>query len=389
MDIKDRVDKLKSFVEAADYAGYDPFDALNSPFVKAVSSRSKTLRMVFTQLLRRSPVNLRSVLSVEKGHNPKGIGLFLGGYAKLYSLNNDESLKPEIEYLLELLESLKAVGYSGNSWGYNFDWQSRTTFRPKGTPTIVNSSFIGHALLDCYELTGSQRALEMALPIRDFILNDIKRVDEGQTFGFSYTPVDNSVVHNANMMGASIIIRLNKYAPDQSAHQLALAALAYSMNHQESDGSWYYADTDCQKWIDSFHTGFNLQALRYIIADGEGAEYLRNYESGVEFYADNFFLNDGTPKYYYNKIYPVDIHSPAQAIYFFSGMGEKYLTLTENVLRWMLNHMQSPEGYFYFRKGRLHTNKICYMRWSQAWAFHALVEYMFQKQSVLKSVKPG
>jgi len=32
-------------------------------------------------------------------------------------------------------------------------------------------------------------------------------------------------------------------------------------------------------------------------------------------------------------------------------------------------------GYFYFRKGRYLTNKIPYMRWGQAWAFHALTEY--------------
>ena len=42
-------------------------------------------------------------------------------------------------------------------------------------PTIVNTSFIGHALLDCYEYTGLQQALEMAVPIKDFILNDLHR----------------------------------------------------------------------------------------------------------------------------------------------------------------------------------------------------------------------
>ena len=164
---------------------------------------------------------------------------------------------------------------------------------------------------------------------------------------------------------------------------IALSSLTYSMNHQNDDGSWFYADTPTQKWIDSFHTGFNLQALRYILNDGYGSEYQQGYEKGVKYYADNFFLSDGTPKYYHNKVYPIDIHAPAQAIVFFSGMGKRYKDLTNTILRWMLDNLYSGKGWFYFQKRRFYTNKIPYMRWSQAWAFHALTEYArayFEKQ---------
>lgn len=153
MNVTSYLDNLKAYVETTGYAGYDPYDALNSPLLRMLSGRSKMLRIAFTQLLRRSPVNLRPLLGVRKGHNPKGIGLFLWGYAKLYKLHGqDEDLK-RIHYLLDLLEGLKSTNCSGNAWGYNFDWQSRAFFRPRGTPTIVNSAFIGHALLDCYEHT--------------------------------------------------------------------------------------------------------------------------------------------------------------------------------------------------------------------------------------------
>jgi hypothetical protein len=95
----------------------------------------------------------------------------------------------------------------------------------------------------------------------------------------------------------------------------------------------------------------------------------------VHFYSENFFLADGTPKYYHDRVYPIDIHAPAQAIAFFSGEGQAYRELTDRVLGWTLEHMKDPKGYFYFRKGRNWTNKIPYMRWSQAWMFHALTEY--------------
>ena len=141
------LEKLRNYIERQDYAGYDPYDALNSPFLKTLSSKSKWVRIAFTQLLRRCPVNLRPILRVKKGYNPKGIGLFLGGYSRLFSVTQDEKLLPKIEYVTKLLELLGSTGYSGNCWGYNFDWQSRTFFRPKWTPTVVNTAFIGHALV--------------------------------------------------------------------------------------------------------------------------------------------------------------------------------------------------------------------------------------------------
>ena len=370
-----------AYVEAADYAGYDPYDALNSPLIRCIGANSKWVRIVATQLLRRSPVNLRPLLGIRKGHNPKGIGLFLWGYSKLYALTKEPRYLERIDYLLDMLEQLRSKGYSGNAWGYNFDWQSRTFLRPKWTPTIVNTSFIGHALLDCYELTGRQKALDLAIPIKDFILGDLHRTPLDDTFCFSYTPVDTEVVHNANLLGASILARLTRYCDDDRLPSAVSASLGYSMQRQREDGSWSYADTSIQGWIDSFHTGFNLQALRYILETGLGEQYVAAYRRGVQYYAAHFFLEDGTPKYYHDCTYPIDVHAPAQAICFFSREGEEYKELTDRIVTWMLKNMYSDRGCFHFRNGRLLTNRIPYMRWSQAWAFHALTDYLLAAEN--------
>ena len=147
-----------------------------------------------------------------------------------------------MQHLLYLLSAQRSKGYSGNCWGYNFDWQSRAFFIPKFTPTIVNSAFIGHALLDTYEYTGIQEALDLAIPIGDFILNDLQRTREGDTFCFSYTPKDKTAVHNANLLGASLLIRLYKISGDRKLREAALASLAFSMKYQHEDGSWPYGD---------------------------------------------------------------------------------------------------------------------------------------------------
>lgn len=376
MDIRPYLQTILSYIESNDYAGYDPYDALNSPLLNLLSSKSKWTKIAFTQFLKRCPLNLRPMLGVKKGHNPKGIGLFLWGYTKLYTIEKREEYLEKINYLLYLLEKLRSKGYSGSSWGYNFDWQSSTYLRPKAIPTVVNTSFIGHALLDCYESTNKQEALDMAIPIKDFILNDLHRTWLEDTFCFSYTPVDMAVVHNANLLGASILIRLKRYCDKPELGDAASASLAYTMKHQLPDGSWYYADTPSQKWIDSFHTGFNLQAIKYFLEEGYALEYQDAYERGVSYYADNFFLKDGTPKYYHDRVYPIDIHAPAQAIVFFSRLGRKYKELSNTVLSWILDNMYNGKGWFYYQKKKFYTNKIPYMRWSQAWAFHALTEYM-------------
>ena len=375
MDINHSLNKLRQYIEQENFKGYDPYDALNSPIVRFLSFSQTYLRIAFIQALKKAPLNLRPLLLINKGHNPKGLGLFLWGYARLYQIEKKPEFLQKIRYLLGLLNSLKSSGYSGHCWGYNFDWQSRAFFLPKYTPTVLNSSFIGHALIDAYEHTGIKEVLELAIPIKDFILNDLNRYGENGTICFSYSPLDHYFVHNANLLGASLLIRLHAHTGEDAVREAALAALTYSMRHQRDDGSWYYAEKEGAHWVDSFHTGFNLQAVKVFLDLGSGEEWRLCFERGVDFYAHQFFLEDGTPRYYHDRTYPIDIHAPAQAVVFFSRMGPAYAELTRRILEWMIAHMQDPAGFFYFQKHRWYTNRIPYMRWGQAWAFHALTDY--------------
>lgn len=365
-----------SFIEGEDFKGYDPYDALNSRIINSLCFNKKYSRIIWTQILKRFPLNIRPVFGIKKELNPKGMGLFIWSYAKLYKKEGNQKYLENINSLLGFLEELKSKRYSGNCWGYNFDWQSRAFYVPRFTPTLVNTSFIGHALIDTYEYTKIEKALDMALSIKNFILNDLNRKVEDSSICFSYTPLDHTAIHNANLLGASLLIRLLKYIKDPILKELALASLAYSMKYQRDDGSWFYAETDYQRWIDSFHTGFNLQSIHYFLAEGYAEEYRKAFDKGVRFYAKNFFLEDGTPKYYHDKIYPIDIHSPCQAVVFLSRIGDQYKDLTRKILEWMINNLHNKKGYFYYQKYKLFTNKIPYIRWSQAWSFHALSEYL-------------
>ena len=98
-------------------------------------------------------------------------------------------------------------------------------------------------------------------------------------------------------------------------------------------------------WVDSFHTGYNLDAL---IAYQEltGDESFKHYiEKGFDYYINHFFEPDGTPKYYDNQIYPIDIHCPGQLFVTLSRLYklDEYRDLTEKVMQWTIHNMQTKD----------------------------------------------
>ena len=100
--------KLKNYIESEHYRGYDPYDALNSPILKAFSFNLKYVQIAFTQILKSLPIDIRFFLSIKKGYNPKGIGLFIWGYAKLYAIEKKSECLDRIDYLLDALERLQS-----------------------------------------------------------------------------------------------------------------------------------------------------------------------------------------------------------------------------------------------------------------------------------------
>lgn len=365
--------KLLDWARKRYFEGFDPYDALNSPLARVLSLGTKHGRIALTQILRRAPFNFRPALLIKPGANPKAIALFLEGCVALGEAATAKTLA-------ERLLSLRSPDFSGSAWGYNFPWQNRFQLLPRNTPTIVNTAFAGHALLDYYEISRDPKTLDAALATSDFILNDLNRLTNGDNeLCFSYTPLDRNFVHNANLLGASLLARLAVDYERAEALDPALCALRYSARCQHDDGSWFYAQRHEQNWVDSFHTGFNLEALRRVLTLGLVPELRENYEKGVRFYAERFFLQDGTPLYYADKLYLVDIHAPAEAICFFASERD-YDDLTDRVLRWTFENMYDHKsGVFYFRKKGRRVIKTPYMRWSEAWAFRALSKYAYSR----------
>ena len=322
---------------------------------------------------------------VSKGYNPKALGLFLSGYCNLSKTFPNENYKKEILFFVDLIEKKQSKGWSGMCWGYNFDWQARAFFHPAFTPTVVSTSFVGSALLDAYEITGEKKLLEWSRSACNFILQDLNKTpDSGGNFAFSYSPLDKSQIFNASLLGAKLLAKVYSHTKENLLGESAKKAVHYCINHQAKDGSWVYGTLPHHQWIDSFHTGYNLECLSEYQNNTGDLDYEKNILSGTGFYLNNFFGEDGLPKYYSDKSFPQDIHAPAQLVVtlFRLGILKRERLIAEKVLLWTINNMQDKKkGYFYFQKNKLFTNKISYMRWSQAWMFYALSLYLLEFKS--------
>lgn len=380
-DVSHATHKLLDYCEADQFAGHDPYDALNSGIFKALPVLdSRIPRLILTQALKRSPINLRSLLFIPKTQNPKALALFLSAFLTLSTVEPG-SHEGRIQLMADRLMALRSTGVDYWCWGYSFAWQTRTIVVPRGTPNLVCTTFVANALLDLYEQRGDQQYLTMAASSADYILNELYWDDDATgTAGFSYPLCGlRGEIHNANFLAAALFCRVYKHTGDAKLLAPALRVARYSAAKQHDDGSWYYGETSKQRWVDNFHTGYNLSGLRQINTLLETDEFTLRVQRGLEFYKDHFFRKDGAPRYFHNRTYPIDIHCVAQSIITlleFKHLDSASASLACSVFEWAMHHMWDDRGFFYYRVLRSCTIRTSYMRWSQAWMFLALSELM-------------
>ena len=372
-------DQLLSWMEHEKFSGWDPFDGLNSPFLKKLSYLNRWLGVFALQIVKRSPLNLRPVLRIPKTRNAKGFGIILSASLSRYKILKENRDLERAIWFAEWLESNISPGYRGACWGYPFDWPNRSFFAPEGTPTIVNTAFIGHAFLDLYDITQNRQWYSTARSACDFISQDLRQNKGNSGFCFSYAPIDNSIVHNANLLGASLLARTGKAGDEEDLISLSLDSTNFSLDAQENDGSWYYGDAENQRWIDSFHTGYNLLALKHVFEATGDTNIKAAFDKGYKYYIDHFFMPDGSVKYYHNDPWPLDAHAFAHAIICLAEMKDHPETpddLIHKVVGRMLELFWSGKGYFYWKQHHGITYRLPCMRWVEAWILLALVTYL-------------
>jgi hypothetical protein len=376
--VKEVTDKLKMYIMGEQYRGYDPYDGLMTPVMRLPLIRSsKIIKLGTQQVIRRLPIDIRRILKIKKGINPVTLGLSVQAFTYLCNVYPDKKAEyiESIEKLKYQLTELKSSGFSGYCWGYDFDWEARYASIGAFKPTVVATGMITNGLYKYYKYSGDETIYKICSSAGDFVLKDLNRIYEKDKFCFSYSPFDKQIVFNATMKAARILAQAGKQIDK------AKKTVEFVMENQNEDGSWAYSKGDSREWVDNFHTGYILDCLKEYMDLTKDESIKSGLEKGVRYYVNNFFYDNMIPKYYSNSLYPIDSTSVAQSILTLCRFG--YLDLAENVVEWTFENMYSGKGYFYYQKHKYYTNKISYMRWSNAWMFLALSYFLYRKQNDL------
>jgi hypothetical protein len=380
--IYESIQRLSDWLVKNDYRGYDTFDGLSSKLLRPLTFNNPFLRIALQQGVRRFPVNVRPLVGVAKSRSTKGMGFLARGFMRLHAATGDDSWGDQAKLALEWLIENQAKGYTGSSWGNHFDYQSRVSYVPRGLPSVVWTSLIGHAFVDGYEHFHDERFFTIAVNACEHILRDLSTRVEGDGLCISYFPKQDVQVHNANVLAAGLLARVYSYTRTEPYRALAEKSIRYTACHQRPDASWYYGEASNLHWVDNFHTAYVLDSFKHYAQGTADNQYEKNLATGYRYWKDTFFLPDGTPKYYDHKTLPIDIQCCSQAIdslVFFHNSDPESLPLALRVADWTIRHMQDRSGYFYYRRySAWAVNKTATLHWGQATMLCAL-SALYQK----------
>lgn len=378
MTVESSLEKLIAYIEKEQFKGYDPYDTLNSfiPF----SKMGKWIPAIAIQVQKRNPINIRPFLGIKKGYNPKGMGLFLKAYCKLYKKTKEEHYRQKADEIFNWLKTNYSKNYSGYAWGYNFDWANPGGNLKAYTPSVVVTSFVVDGLMEYYHLFQSKPAKEMVISAAKYIANDLPVTTLEKGISIAYTHQSKGCCYNASLLGAESLAKAYYLSEDKQHLDKAKLAVKYVLSMQKEDGSWFYSYNPAKKTerkqID-FHQGFVLMSLHQYqqYAKDENPVISKAIEKGLKFYKDEQFFPNGRSLWRLPKEWPVEIHNQAQGIITFTELqhyNDSYSDFANEIAHYTLKNMQSGKGFFYYQKHKNYTNKIPYIRWSQAWMLLAL-----------------
>ena len=373
LKVDDIIDNVRHQIESDNFAGYDPYDTLNSPFLKPIGKWGK---VIATQFQKRNPINIRPLLLIKKEINPKAIGLFLQAYSKLYRLSPSKELKSKCETLFSILDASQNKSSTGTSWGYNFEWVSPKKTLPKHYSNVVATSFVVQGLKEYFEVFGELRATELIAEASNYVTKDlhVSKTEIGKCI--SYSKIDSDFCYNASLLASEILATDYFVNKNKQTKELIKDTVSYVISRQHSNGSWMYSYDPVKKaerrQID-FHQGYILNSLKNIseLIDYTSDKLEKSLKNGLTFYKKYQFNEAGQSHWRLPKKWPTDIHNQAQGIITFTLFSDS--EQAQNIYLWTIKHMYDNQGKFYYKKYPIYSIKTTFTRWSQAWMLLALI----------------
>lgn len=371
--------------EEQDYSGYSKFDALNSTLLNSLSFNNKWLRLLYTQIVKESPINIRPILGVKRSRNPKGIALFTRAYLFLFQKTSETMYLEKAESLIQWLLENPSPAANNLCWGYNFVWQNTIFLQDKFEPNAVVSVFVGESFIHAYRVTQKEEYLNAACSVADFIVEDLPVLyDSKDELAIAYVlrKVDAIVLNNQVLAGA-FLAKIWKHTGEKEILDLARRLINYTINRRTKYFAWYYTFPKERSLVthDNYHTGGILDGVLEYCEESGDDRYMNVYWKGLDYYQENLFAPDGAPRWMNDKRYPYDIHGSAQGIISFvkgSRYKEELLAQAEKIADWAIKNFYRKETYdFAYRQGRLFKWNYSLMRWCNAWMGRSLGELVY------------
>lgn len=361
---------LERWGDERNWRGPDPYDGLNAtPMLIRRLRQSRLGLRLLTQVVKRSPLDLRPVLRVRPGLSPTTLGLLISAYARNGFVGKDEA-RDKLRRSIAQLEGLRCTTFVEPCWGYHFDVQTRVFFYPNTVPNTIATAFAAMGLLDAYELSGEERALEGAVGAAEFFARHVRQTSTRTGAYFGYLPGDQTPIHNASMLVCALFARLARLLGRDDLGLRASAGVEYTVTHQRPDGSWPYGETPGLSWVDGFHTGYVLDCLLTCVESDIGGSHAEEaWRRGLRFYANALVDPDGTPRYKPDSRYPIDGLCAAQAIQTLARAERVEPGVTGrawSVFSYAQNRLARGDGAFAFQRERLWLNRTAHPRWVQA-----------------------
>jgi hypothetical protein len=360
------------------YAGYSKFDALESPVLRALSFGSWPLRLVWTQLVTRSPVNLRPVLLVRKAINPEAPALF--AHANLDGVEMglpgpfSDRARRCLDWLLAHDASARG-GYHGRCWGYHHAWQSPGFYQPPNYPNCYITTIVAGALLRGHHLLQRGDYLDAARGAADFILRDLPvchEDDEEKCIAYVPDMSGQFRVININALAAALLAQVGVLTGEAPLVVQAKKLMTFVVRNRTPYGAWHYTVDPKHSLVthDNYHTGMILDALlAYEQASGD-SRFRGDYTLGLNYYREHLFLNDGAPKWTNSRVWPHDVHGAAQGTLTFALAGE--LDTASRIASWGLTHFYKGDGSFAYQRGRVIKKRFTLAHWCNGWMARGL-----------------
>lgn len=383
------IEELQEWISTNGLTGFDPYDALSSPLGNIADKCNPFLGRVIIHLLKNFPFNIRPVLGINREFDAKALGLLARGSFLLGDCMENEQMHEQGRNCIKHLKNTVTRGFSGACWGHPFTYRSSRIYLPANMPSIVSTAYAVQAMLDAYLLDKDSSCLDIAKSSCDFIIRDLPRIGDEHQFVFSYIPQQEVAIHNANLLAAQVLIRVDSILGESNLVELARIAVQTTVDAQNENGSWYYDALQfsdrSSSFIDNFHTGFVLESLLDIYSVTQWDYLETSIRRGFEFYTDNLFHPDGSPRHTVDGRGAVDLRDCAQCMIVLSKISQVFdydtTIALDHIINWTTKHMKSRNGSFAFSNRRLLNGHIPYIRF-QAWMLCALGTVYSNKSSV-------